>query len=617
LKNIKLINDITKFYSSLDELSKKMKDVDMQVGDRNAKLTFLIEEFIGKIEKKKVSESIKNKTPLEQMIIAREEFIQNSLKNWREIILRRQNELKFRNKFNDSLLIIIYGKVKAGKSYLGNFLTKHKLPEQKAEFFKYDDAQNRSSIQKLEELTIKEFDVKRTECTHSIQGFRLSGLTFVDTPGLGSMTKENGDLARKYIQAADFIIFPIASDSPGRHSDNEEIKDIVHHGKYFTIVITKSDICEEDEVNGKIVKKRVNKSIKNRKAQEGYVLKESIPQNCNMLLGDVISISAMAANEGIEENDEEKFKNSNILDFYEILTKIIKNESVKLKIESPDKTLKAFVEDIKGGPGSNNEYSIHNIYNQMTGLENEINKTVKNFDKMAQKVVGLIESDIDPIIDEVINSDVIKDPGMLKKHIENEIDKVINKRIEEGLKEIIVDFDQKLTTDFCLKVDDDKITVKDKTHEITYTDEIAKSGKGESLGGTIGGIGAATVAGEWAAGSAWLAPALATNPFGWAALGVIGIACLAGAAGTFLGSAVGSGVGSAMAKTITEEIKIGTNASEIASLIKEQAQEDLVVYTKKTFEHLKKHYFEPIFAYTKNVKIEIELLDKKIAKEFK
>lgn len=33
----------------------------------------------------------------------------------------------------------IFGKVKAGKSTLGNFIAKHRLDSQKVDFFKYDE----------------------------------------------------------------------------------------------------------------------------------------------------------------------------------------------------------------------------------------------------------------------------------------------------------------------------------------------------------------------------------------------------------------------------------------------------------------------------------------------
>ncbi|RDU72902.1 hypothetical protein CQA66_03165 [Helicobacter aurati] len=41
------------------------------------------------------------------------------------------------------------------------------------------------------------------------------------------MTKKNGELAREYIQAADYIIFPISSDSPWQQDEAKELRDLL------------------------------------------------------------------------------------------------------------------------------------------------------------------------------------------------------------------------------------------------------------------------------------------------------------------------------------------------------------------------------------------------------
>ena len=33
-------------------------------------------------------------------------------------------------------------------------------------------------------------------------------MAWIDTPGLGSMVEENGELAKEYIQSADYNIYP-------------------------------------------------------------------------------------------------------------------------------------------------------------------------------------------------------------------------------------------------------------------------------------------------------------------------------------------------------------------------------------------------------------------------
>ena len=47
------------------------------------------------------------------------------------------------------------------------------------------------------------FDVDVEESTSAIQGFELGGMTWIDSPGLGSVTERNGNLARQYTESAD------------------------------------------------------------------------------------------------------------------------------------------------------------------------------------------------------------------------------------------------------------------------------------------------------------------------------------------------------------------------------------------------------------------------------
>ena len=57
-----------------------------------------------------------------------------------------------------------------------------------------------------------------------IQLFHLGAMTWVDTPGFGSVTNENQELAREYVKNADLVIFPSTSDAAGTKQDFQEMK---------------------------------------------------------------------------------------------------------------------------------------------------------------------------------------------------------------------------------------------------------------------------------------------------------------------------------------------------------------------------------------------------------
>ena len=170
-------------------------------------------------------------------------------------------------------IVIIFGKVKAGKSSLGNFIAHNRLASQDINFFKYDKAGNEEAIKKLEEIdeNSEGFATANMECTVEIQGFKLSGMAWVDTPGLGSMVEENGDLAKEYIQSADYVIYPTNSSSPLQQDEKEQLRELFEQNKKVTICITKSDDTEEDEVDGELVKVLMNKTKENRAKQEEWV----------------------------------------------------------------------------------------------------------------------------------------------------------------------------------------------------------------------------------------------------------------------------------------------------------------------------------------------------------
>ena len=176
---------------------------------------------------------------------------------WNKKIIGRDKGIKFRKGFNDSLLVFIYGKVKSGKSSLGNYMAwghtdpnlsvKAALsPDSHPSYFTHENTCASNGDSQDEALNRKEFRVGATEATSSIQGFRLPGLTWVDSPGLHSVNEENGRLAKDYVEHADLILYTMRSDAPGRASDLHEIRSLNTQDKEMLILVTGIDINDED-----------------------------------------------------------------------------------------------------------------------------------------------------------------------------------------------------------------------------------------------------------------------------------------------------------------------------------------------------------------------------------
>lgn len=156
--------------------------------------------------------SVSNDNPLHALAQGLSERLADQFAVWQKQIKVRAKGAQFRENVNDSLLVFVYGKVKSGKSSLGNYVAwGHSEPtaQLKAQakvqpvYFSTEQTTVEGGDKHKEAEHNLQFRVGATEATSSIQGFRLPGLTWVDSPGLHSVNQTNGDLAREYVEHAE------------------------------------------------------------------------------------------------------------------------------------------------------------------------------------------------------------------------------------------------------------------------------------------------------------------------------------------------------------------------------------------------------------------------------
>lgn len=203
-----------------------------------------------------MASAVSDKNPLKAGATQMAERLTDQFSVWEERATVRAKGAAFREHFNDSLLVFVYGKVKSGKSSLGNYVAwGHSEPSEelkaqsalKPAYFSHDRTEVASGDKEGEAYSSRQFRVGATEATSSIQGFQLPGFTWVDSPGLHSTNAVNGDLARKYVDQADLILYTMNSQAPGRQSDMSEVSTLVSDKRSLMILLTGSDITEEDE----------------------------------------------------------------------------------------------------------------------------------------------------------------------------------------------------------------------------------------------------------------------------------------------------------------------------------------------------------------------------------
>ncbi|UIN22674.1 dynamin family protein [Herbaspirillum frisingense] len=168
-------------------------------------------------------------------------------------------------RFEGKLMVLVFGKFNAGKSSLCNFLAERfRQHGQAVQYFHLQGGQLLASDEAFHEGA--------TETTARLQGVCLGdGLVLLDTPGLHSATDDNAALTQRFLDSADAVLWLTSSTSPGQVQELDELARELRRGKPLLPVVTRSDVIDEDEVDGQIVKCLRNKSDANRADQEADV----------------------------------------------------------------------------------------------------------------------------------------------------------------------------------------------------------------------------------------------------------------------------------------------------------------------------------------------------------
>jgi tRNA U34 5-carboxymethylaminomethyl modifying GTPase MnmE/TrmE len=167
--------------------------------------------------------------------------------------------------FDDRVMLLVFGKFNAGKSSLCNLLAERFVAHGRAvKYFHLEAGHIVRTTQPLQEGA--------TETTARLQGVSLGhSMVLLDTPGLHSVTPENAALTQRFTDSADAVLWLTSSTSPGQVQELNEMARELHRGKPLLPVITRSDVLEEDEIHGEIVKLLGNKTLANRQLQEDDV----------------------------------------------------------------------------------------------------------------------------------------------------------------------------------------------------------------------------------------------------------------------------------------------------------------------------------------------------------
>ena len=304
-----------------------------------------IQAFNKSVEQAKAHKLKAKDKSIQEIYDASTKVLKDTLDGLTKELEKARNGMQFIQDYENSLNVVVFGKVKAGKSYLGNLMmgnairklpTKTSYDRLEQPKVKVYDQGTCTTQDKLKEVTEENnasggFGVDNREATRVIQLFRLGGMTWVDTPGFGSLTEENQELARESVKNADLVIFASNSDAAGTQQDFQEMKELYDMGKRFLLVLTQSDTLEEDcDDDGNIIQIPAPKSDDDRSKTESY-MKETLKKH-GIKLGDenILTISAFLGLTALEKGEEALFESSNMGKFWNLLSDITKDEGKDL-----------------------------------------------------------------------------------------------------------------------------------------------------------------------------------------------------------------------------------------------------------------------------------------------
>ncbi len=313
---------------------------------------------------------------------------------WQTAVAWQAERSEFVNRHEKSILVIAFADVKAGKSSLGNLVAGYYL-----QGTPYADLYQpvEYTIEEFSEASVEDrrwltrpmpFPEDQIEATSTIQYYTLhQGLTWVDTPGLHSLTREHEELANEYVQFADLVLFLTSSNSPLKEDERGELAKLLQQNKPVMVVITKSDTTKHQVKNGKICSVRVPKSPENRRAQEEYVMDEIRRLgNGGIENRRAVGVSSKLAMDALMEGDGEKYKSSNIPTFFEQINEILSSRAVELKMRRP---------------ASEVNHCIDELTQSIAGERAQLTKSIRELDELRQdrkQAVQKIVLDLDIVL---------------------------------------------------------------------------------------------------------------------------------------------------------------------------------------------------------------------------
>ena len=481
-----IVETVEEFFVKLDKMQQELDKFSQEIDDRSEKIPVLLNDFEQAVFASSEAMKLSSKNAVDKAAKKSLDNLRASIESWRQKKEQDRKGREFIQKNEKYLVVMIFGAVKAGKSSLGNFFAGQKFLTAP-----FDNPYKHVALPvfETEERGRNTGDVERDEngntwfsegvvdTTGTIQYFTLSGLRWVDSPGTGAV-KKDGDykdmtkLVEEYLPYTDMCIFLMNSSEPGLQADMRYMNELSKQGQEALIVITRSDKKDEDvDDEGNLISITIPKTPENRKLQEDDIckrVKDTYP-NIDAEKFRAISISTLLAKEAIAENDDEKYKSSNLDKLMQILGNKVSDNAIARKQANPRRLLNGFIEQ---------------VLSDIDGLDDDINKMQEAVDKykngmkeLTDIIVSNVKRDVRIEIMQLSNewNRQVKYGGKFdKSNVNNSLSKIIqetlNKEINKQMAKIIEDYEQQELPHVQANLSVGNLEKKTATIKHTYTE---------------------------------------------------------------------------------------------------------------------------------------------------
>ncbi|HCG5270890.1 TPA: dynamin family protein [Vibrio parahaemolyticus] len=542
---------LDKFNSDFKYISDKEQDLVAIKSALVAELT-QADQFSGK--------QINEQHPLFKLATQLKSSIYQGVLSWDAKLEEASPMRALSEQFADRVILLVFGKVNAGKSSFCNYLTNLFSPEQIKRFC-------------FEDGKVKYFEGAFaegvTETTAQIQGVELgSNLVLLDSPGLHSIVDENGDLTRRYTDSADAILWLTPSSSPGQVQELQDLKLELEKKKPLQPVITKSDVLVEDwcDEAQDLIQKVENKSAQVRELQQEDVHSRVTALGGVDDLKEAVSVSVHAY-KTLTATSENALQEAGLQTLFERLVVIV-NEANQYKVVKAKRQMINFLD------GEVLHSLNENVLPQVQELQQLLAKTTHN---LRQKQNVLSSQILDNVLCEV--------PLIVDKYMNNRdkeaISRELNQLIEEQISNTL-------------------------TQELSgYVNSIQRV-SGDLSSGSLGDFDDITIDVKQVTGRRASSIASSAGGLGGAAAGF----ALGGPVGALIGGAIGSFGGNKLGERIFVEVTthketVGVSPDQVIQSTTASVRKQLPKLVERVFGDVQTS-FVPLQQYADSIVIAVE-----------